>query len=99
MAGAGDIALLARWRGEFAAAALPAGTPRPDDPRAVVMRHLVAGQGNVLWEVGGEPVSLAVASAPEAGMSRIGPVWTPPEHRGRGFGPVHDVVDLTFNRP
>src|ERR687893_593156 len=24
--------------------------------------------------------------APAAGMSRLSSVWTPPEHRGRGFG-------------
>jgi RimJ/RimL family protein N-acetyltransferase len=136
MAGMDDIGLLARWRREFAVAALAPRTPHPE--KAGIARQLAAGQGNLLWEIGGEPVSLAVASVPVAGMSRIGPVWTPPEHRGHGYGsaataaasrwaldagaahvvlftdlanpvsnsiypkigyqPVHDVVDLAFDR-
>ncbi len=36
-------------------------------------------------EVDGEPVAQAAARAVVAGMSRIGPVYTPPEHRGRGY--------------
>ncbi len=32
------------------------------------------------------PVALARASPPAYGMSRIGPVYTPPEHRGHGYG-------------
>ncbi|WP_030456769.1 GNAT family N-acetyltransferase [Herbidospora cretacea] len=40
----------------------------------------------VYWEDEGSPVSLAAFSQPIAGMSRIGPVYTPPELRGRGYG-------------
>jgi predicted GNAT family acetyltransferase len=36
--------------------------------------------------VGGAPVSMARVHAPAAGMSRIGPVYTPPAERGRGLG-------------
>lgn len=43
-----------------------------------------SGAGEVVWEVGGEPVAQASARAVVAGMTRIGPVYTPPEHRGRG---------------
>ena len=81
-----DVALLARWRDDFAAAALPPSSPRPDDQQATVARQLAAGQGNLLWEVGDEPVAVAAASVPAAKMSRIAAVWTPPELRGRGFG-------------
>jgi predicted GNAT family acetyltransferase len=38
-----------------------------------------------LWLDDGEPVSLVAVSAPVAGTVRIGPVYTPPEHRGRGY--------------
>jgi predicted GNAT family acetyltransferase len=31
-------------------------------------------------------VSLAGVTRPAAGQVRVGPVYTPPEHRGRGFG-------------
>lgn len=34
----------------------------------------------------GEPVSMAARRPPAAGVSRIGPVYTPPEHRGHGYG-------------
>jgi GNAT superfamily N-acetyltransferase len=34
----------------------------------------------------GEPVSLAARRPPAAGVSRIGPVYTPAEHRGHGYG-------------
>ena len=86
VAGAADVDHLARWRTAFFREALPASWAQDDDPRPMVVRHLASGQGNVLWELDGRPVSMAVASPPAAGMSRIGPVWTPPEHRGNGFG-------------
>lgn len=34
---------------------------------------------------GGEPVSLAGCNARVHDMNQIGPVWTPPEHRGKGY--------------
>jgi GNAT superfamily N-acetyltransferase len=42
--------------------------------------------GLTLWELGGEPVSLAGISRQVAGVTRVAPVYTPPEHRGRGYG-------------
>lgn len=42
--------------------------------------------GHVLWEVDGVPVSWAGSTEPVAGVSRVGPVYTPPEHRRRGYG-------------
>ncbi len=38
-----------------------------------------------LWEVDGTSVHLTVASPPAYGVARIGPVFTPYEHRGRGY--------------
>ena len=38
-----------------------------------------------LWEADGEPVALAGASGATPHGIRIGPVYTPPPHRGRGF--------------
>jgi predicted GNAT family acetyltransferase len=40
--------------------------------------------GMSVW-VRDEPVSLLAVSPPLAGMVRIGPVYTPPEHRGHGY--------------
>jgi GNAT superfamily N-acetyltransferase len=79
-----DLELLTAWWADFTEAAIPEDWPRPG-PEAIA-RQVSAGQGNVLWEVDGVPVALASASLPAAGMSRIGPVWTPPRHRNRGFG-------------
>lgn len=39
-----------------------------------------------LWESGGSPVSLAGHAAPAEGVARIGPVYTPRQLRGRGYG-------------
>ena len=42
--------------------------------------------GLTLWETAGEPVSMAGLTRPAAGQVRVGPVYTPPAHRGRGYG-------------
>jgi predicted GNAT family acetyltransferase len=38
-----------------------------------------------LWEVDGEVVSLTGHGGPTPNGIRIGPVYTPPRHRGRGY--------------
>ena len=40
----------------------------------------------MLWEVDGTPVSVAMLRAPAADVSRIGPVFTPRDQRGHGYG-------------
>lgn len=48
-----------------------------------------------LWELpGGEVANLCGASLPSYGVSRIGPVFTPKEHRGRGIA-SYVVGELT----
>ena len=42
--------------------------------------------GITLWERDRRPVSLAGYTGPTPNGIRIGPVYTPPEHRGRGYG-------------
>jgi predicted GNAT family acetyltransferase len=37
------------------------------------------------WEVDGRPATFLGTSVSVAGVSRIGPVYTPPEQRGRGY--------------
>lgn len=50
------------------------------------MRRRIEGGRILLWETpGGEVVHLTGVSAPAFGVSRIGPVYTPAEHRGRGY--------------
>ena len=40
----------------------------------------------MLWTVDGAPVAMARVHGCLLGMSRIGPVYTPPENRGNGYG-------------
>lgn len=80
----GDVELLARWETEFTGEALP---PAPaTDPRPGLRDAIARGAGIHLWEVDGVPVAYASARVPIAGMSRIGPVYTPKAQRGRGYG-------------
>jgi GNAT superfamily N-acetyltransferase len=78
------IDLLATWREAFDVE-LDGEWPHAHTPRHDVVRALVAGAGELLWEVDGAPVSQASARAVTAGMSRIGPVYTPPEQRCHGY--------------
>jgi predicted GNAT family acetyltransferase len=84
-AGGSDLELLARWRQDFADEAT-GGMRGHGTALQQVSRTLAAGTAAMLWEVGGQPVAWASATTPVAGMSRIGPVYTPPQHRGHGYG-------------
>lgn len=85
LADADDIDLLARWRTDFANEAT-GGLHGHGSARQQTTSSLVAGNAAVLWEIDDHPVAWAAASAPIATMSRIGPVYTPPAHRGHGYG-------------
>jgi uncharacterized protein len=83
------------WVRAFAAEALP----DPDEAFEPVERNLESrfggeGGGFWLWEDHGEPVSLAGFSGPTPTGIRIGPVYTPPEHRRRGYATTL-VADLS----
>jgi GNAT superfamily N-acetyltransferase len=84
-AGDGDVALLGRWRRAFSADTGDGGWSGPVEPEEHVARSLRLGAGELLWEVDGTPVAQASAKPVLAGASRIGPVYTAPEHRGRGY--------------
>ncbi|MBP2473862.1 putative GNAT family acetyltransferase [Crossiella equi] len=78
-----DLELLVAWREAFHLEATGRATT---DERAAVLAGLASGAGTyVLWEVHGAPVALAHFSGPTAGMSRIGPVYTPEHLRGNGY--------------
>jgi predicted GNAT family acetyltransferase len=55
------------------------------DPAEAVADRLSYG-GLTLWEDDGTAVSLAGINRPAAGVVRVGPVFTPREHRRRGYG-------------
>ncbi|HEX5189289.1 MAG TPA: GNAT family N-acetyltransferase [Streptosporangiaceae bacterium] len=56
-----------------------------DAPEQLIADRLMAGQ-LMLWETDGEPVSFAGSTGVLEGVARIGPVYTPPRWRGRGYG-------------
>ncbi|MCE6993203.1 GNAT family N-acetyltransferase [Saccharothrix sp. S26] len=83
-----DLDLLSRWRTDFAD---EAGVHADEENSVERSRHMLevgmaAGQGHVIWCQGDTPVAWAGVGAPVSGMSRIGPVYTPPEHRRHGYG-------------
>ena len=81
---AAGLDVLAAWRTAFGDAVGRTGR-HPHTERDDVVRAVATGGGELLWEVDGEPVAQASARAVVAGMSRIGPVYTPPEHRNHGY--------------
>lgn len=85
VAGLADVEVLGCWQGAFTEEAIRA-LDAPADPRPGLRDAMAHGAGYVLWEVDGRPVAYAAARRPMAGMSRIGPVYTPPPWRGRGYG-------------
>ena len=82
VAGPGDRALVIRWFADFADEALPPGEPVAP-PDELVDRRIAQG-GVFFWDDGG-PVSLAVVGSRTPHGARVGPVYTPPERRGRGY--------------
>lgn len=80
-----DIELLADWWVAFLSESMPS-EPRESDPTAAVGQLLEEGSAFGIWCVSGEPVAMALARLPEASMSRIGYVYTPPTMRGHGYG-------------
>ena len=83
-----DRDLIARWLIAFHDEATPESPPIPDP--AGVADRLVAQVGRIgyVWEDGGEVVSLVGAGGETPNGVRIGPVYTPPERRGRGYASV-----------
>ena len=81
IATAPDVELLAAWMRAFDAEAL-SGTPA-SDRRSWIEDGLPRGEW-WLWENGG-PVSFTGLRTMPPAHARIGPVYTPPEHRGRGY--------------
>ena len=84
----GDVDLVLDWLDRFHRDAdLQAGrepSPQPPfDPRLVASR-VEAGR-YWLWWHGSRPVHLSGVNAVSFGAQRIGPVYTPPEDRGRGW--------------
>ena len=79
LAGRSERPLLLKWTEEFAReAGVPPGSEAMLDAQ-------LDRDGLLVWDDGG-PVSMLGVSPSVAGVTRIGPVYTPPAHRRRGYG-------------
>lgn len=77
-----DADLYVRWIEAFV---VETGVTRGSEPLCALHNRLSSGGALWIWERGGEPVAMAGRSAPVCGVPRIGPVWTPVEHRRNGY--------------
>lgn len=105
-----DTELALDWFGRFMADAdeqagrTPGSSPHEVPDERDISRRIASG---CLWfwvDDSGEPVHLTGANPPSFGVSRIGPVYTPREQRGRGYAAaavaaVSQLVLDTGNRP
>jgi predicted GNAT family acetyltransferase len=93
---AGDLGMIAAWLDDFSAESEHVA---PSDSLAVA-DHMVRSGHVDLWEVGGCVVCL-VAHRDAAGVVRIGPVYTPPEHRNRGYARwlTYEVTARALEQP
>jgi len=77
-----DAPLLTDWFTAFADEVqdMDAGEDQAPD-----VRDKLSYGGALIWEADGRPVSVACVTRQVVKMIRIGPVYTPPELRGRGY--------------
>jgi len=88
LADAADRELVLTWMKAFADEVLYGGGDVDGSrlARSVDARLASTDSGVALWEVDGTPVSLAGFGGPTPNGIRIGPVYTPPDLRGKGYG-------------
>jgi GNAT superfamily N-acetyltransferase len=75
-----DAGLVHDWEEAFGAE-----TGQEGGAPGVTRDKLLTGR-IVLWELAGEPVSMASVTPVISGVARVGQVYTPPERRGLGYG-------------
>jgi predicted GNAT family acetyltransferase len=77
-----DLDLVMAWLRAFRDEA----EPRAASPAREMQQRRIDLRLCWLWlNLSGDPVSMAVRSVTIAGVSRVGPVYTPPEHRKHGY--------------
>jgi predicted GNAT family acetyltransferase len=82
----GDRTILREWIEAFHVEAIGPGGAPPQDFEAMVDRWIRGlGRTPYLWVDDGRPVSFAGAGGLTPNGIRVGPVYTPPELRGRGY--------------
>jgi len=81
-----DRALVVEWVAAFAAEVAREDAPAHEAERVVDAGLRRGAGGFTIWEDDGAPVSLAGWGGRTPNGVRIGPVYTPPAHRRRGYG-------------
>lgn len=76
-----DAALVTSWLAEFAAE-----TGQVDVASRGMIDERLSSRQLMMWDVAGKPASMAGITAVISGVARVGPVYTPPGLRGRGYG-------------
>jgi GNAT superfamily N-acetyltransferase len=80
-----DIDVVAAWVEPYTLETF--GSLPPDFDARGLASVAITHSRTWLWlDANAAPVSMAARRPPAAGVCRIGPVYTPPEHRGRGYG-------------
>jgi predicted GNAT family acetyltransferase len=82
VAAAADRDRLAAWISDFLHEAGAAG----DTHGAAMADGCLAYGGLLVWEADGRLVATAARTRVVGAMARIGPVYTPPQQRGKGYG-------------
>jgi GNAT superfamily N-acetyltransferase len=91
---ASDRDLLISWLIAFAADVdEPVGSPAETADAGLRQRHYS------FWEVDGEPFATAGVRQSAGGVVRVGPVYTPPGRRGRGYGSAVTAAVSAAARP
>jgi RimJ/RimL family protein N-acetyltransferase len=87
-----DIDLLAAWMEEFRQEAVP------HDPPYARSHIQTAMDRYLFWVVAGEPVAMAGIARRTRSTAAIAPVYTPPQHRNRGYAGAATaaVVDRVY---
>ena len=82
-----DLELICAWSHAFWKEAVPHDHYDPEQARRRTAHRLAEtdGGGYRVW-VDGEPVCLVGSGGALADTPRVGPVYTPPEHRRKGYG-------------
>jgi GNAT superfamily N-acetyltransferase len=94
--------LVASWYDAFMADAdeqagrEPGDSPHESPTHDELLRRIQSGRVFVWVDDGDRPVNVTAATTPAYGVSRIGPVYTPREQRGRGYASaaVHAVSGM-----
>lgn len=90
-----DAPLLVSWVTAFGLESFGDTAVGAAEQAAGMTARVLSGDGSFwIWDEDGTARSLAAARAPVCGVARIGPVYTPPEHRGRGYATAL-VADLS----